>query len=49
MRAIINKKMRKNPSYLEFMSDKIPRARMDLIPKGQAPIMRTSNDLNMIA
>ena len=34
MRAIINKKMRKNPTYVEFMSDKIPRARMDLIPKG---------------
>jgi hypothetical protein len=34
MRAIINKKMRKNPSYMEFMADKIPRARMDLIPKG---------------
>ena len=48
MRAIINKKMRKNPNYMEFMADKIPRARMDLIPKGQAGV-HISHDLNMIA
>lgn len=33
MRAIINKKMRKNPNYIEFMKEKDPNIKFDFIKK----------------
>jgi hypothetical protein len=33
MRAIINKKMRKNPNYIEFMKEKDPNIKFDIIKK----------------
>ena len=33
MRAIVNKKMRKNPSYAEFMKEKDPNVKLDYIKK----------------
>jgi hypothetical protein len=33
MRAIVNKKMRKNPNYIEFMKEKDPNIKLDIIKK----------------
>ncbi len=33
MRAIVNKKMRKNPNYIEFMKEKDPNVKFDIIKK----------------
>ena len=40
MRAIINKKMRKNTTYVEFVQEKMPGTKLDYIrsPKDAAKI-----------
>jgi hypothetical protein len=40
MRAMINKKMRKNPTYVEFVQEKAPGTKLDFIksPKDAAKI-----------